>query len=181
MRVYVPLTWSGLASVRVRGLPAGTTGYAVTTTLARELQVLGGADGVTGEELDDLADVAVDTAAEASLLLLVAQAAQLPGAQPQGQASGQEQGAGQGVAAPPRRVVLVVTADVSSDPDDDHPAAVVLDAPLVWSQVDSVVADDLGDAPAVAAAVALAATDHEAAVAALEAHALGWFDPSETG
>lgn len=175
MRVYVPTTWERLVGLRAVGLPAGTGGYAVTDALATALEVPGPLAAAGADILDDLADVAVDAAAEASLLLLAADAQAESPSHPQAGSSTPE----------PRRAVLAVEAPASPDPDDDHPAAVVLDAPATWSQVSSVVADDRSDVAAVSAALALLATgsdgDPGPAVAALAGSVLGWFDPAEVG
>lgn len=160
MRVYVATTPARLPGLRQDGLPAGTEGYAVTAGLAEALDLPVPADGPAeaDEAGEDLADVARQAAAEASLLLLA------------------EDGS-----APARRTVLVAEARARPSGGDAHPATVVLTAPLRWDQVESVLADDVSASPRVARAAALVDEDQEAAVARLERDVLGWFHPDEAG
>lgn len=170
MRVYVPTTPARLAGLREDGLPAGTEGYAVTDALADALglprpagpaargQVADVADPADGadEAAEDLLQVVLDAAAEASLLLLA------------------DDGPG-----PARRAVVVVEARARPVDDDTHPATVVLTAPLRWSAVDCVLADDETAADRVGRAAELAGTDQDRAVERLERDQLGWFGPEE--
>lgn len=161
MRVYLPTTPALLPGLREHGLPAGTEGYAVTEALVAALDLP--ADDPDTE--DDLVDVVVGAAAEGSLLLLGEQAA--------GSAIGPEQA---------RRVVVVAEARARSvDDADAHPGTVVLTAPLRWSVVESVLADDETAADRVGRAAVLAAEDVDRAVGRLERDALGWFHPDEIG
>jgi len=164
--VYVATTPARLAALRVQGLPAGTEGYAATPGLAEGLGLSpdGGED--TAEELGQ---AVLEAAAEASLLLLA-----------------DEPGAGEGDAGvladrtgPTRRVVVVVEARARAVADADHPATVVLTAPLRWSAVESVLADDATAAERVGRAAVLARTDQDRAVGRLERDQLGWFGPDE--
>lgn len=159
MRVYLPTTPARVAGLRADGIPVGTEAYAATAVLAQalELPAPGDPDGD-----DDLAEVAVATAAEASLLLL-----------------GEDAAAGRVDPAPNRRVVLAAEARARPVEGDAHPATVVLTAPLRFASVDTVMADDGTVPERVARAVASVADDQERAVRMLENTALGWFDPTE--
>lgn len=159
MRVYLATTPARVAGLRADGMPVGTEAYAATGALAEALGLPAPGDPDTD---DDLAEVAVATAAEASLLLLAEDAATGP-AEP----------------APERRVVLAADARARPVGGDAHPATVVLTAPLRFTSVDTVMADDGTVPERVARAVASVATDQERAVRMLENTALGWFDPSE--
>lgn len=195
MRVYVATTWDALGAGAdgsdrplpgVRGVPAGTVGYALTHRLADAL----GAPApmaASDEVLDEMGAVALDAAAEASLLLLAEHGA-----------AGQD--------PTPRRAVLALDVDHGAVADVDHgvgagattgaddgpdgagapehPAAVLLPRGADGSAVLSVLADDAADAGQVARALVRLAADPDdvdAAVALLEDHALGWFDPAELG
>ncbi|WP_380167552.1 DUF6912 family protein [Jannaschia sp. R86511] len=159
MRVYLATTPARVAALRRDGVPVGTEAYAATPALAQALDL-----PAPGEEDadDDLAEVAVATAAEASLLLLADDAA-----------------AGADGPAPVRRVVLAADARARPLGGDAHPATVVLTAPLRFAAVDTVMADDDVVAERVGRAVASVETDHERAVRLLENTPLSWFHPSE--
>lgn len=175
MRVYVPTTPARLADLRADGIPAGTEGYAVTDALADALDLPRPVPGVAGAEEDDGAEateqleVAVlDAAAEASLLLLAEdRTGEVPG--------------GIGDEAPARRAVVVAEARARSVHDAAHPATVVLTAPLRWSSVDCVLADDETAAARVGRAAGLVLADQDRAVERLERDQLGWFGPDELG
>lgn len=153
MRVYLPTVPALLPGLREHGLPAGSEGYAVTPALVDALDLP--ADDPDTE--DDLVEVAVAAAAEASLLLLA------------------EHGGD-------RRVVLVAEARARGlDDPDAHPATVVLTAPLRWAVLESVLADDESAADRVGRAALLVAEDADRAVGRLERDALGWFHPDEIG
>lgn len=165
MRVYVAATPARLAGLRQHGLPAGTEGYAATPGLAEALGLRVEQDEDTAEELGE---AVLEAAAEASLLLL----ADEPGA------------VGDDATRPDptgsmRRVVVVVQARARAVEDADHPATVVLTAPLRWSAVESVLADDATAAGRVGRAAVLARTDQDRAVDRLERDQLGWFGPDE--
>ena len=154
-----------LAGLRQHGLPAGTEGYAATPGLAEALGLRVEQDEDTAEELGE---AVLEAAAEASLLLL----ADEPGA------------VGDDATRPDptgsmRRVVVVVQARARAVEDADHPATVVLTAPLRWSAVESVLADDATAAGRVGRAAVLARTDQDRAVDRLERDQLGWFGPDE--
>lgn len=169
MRVLVPTTWAALAVVRRDGLPAGTVGYAATDALADALGLGGDVAALGEDDVDDLAEVVAAAAADASLLELADEAA----------AAGPDD-----PPAPARRAVLAVdVAARSAAEPDGHPATVVLEEPVVFADVASVLADDASDEPAVARAVRrlLDTGDAARATALLEERLLGWYDPSETG
>ncbi|MFC3687807.1 DUF6912 family protein [Aquipuribacter hungaricus] len=182
MRVYVPTTPARVAALREHGLPEGTEAYAATPALAEAL----GMPAPGSEDADDdLAEVAVATAAEASLLLLAEDAAAGSGGGAEDHTG--EQGSpgdagstGTGVAPPgPRRVVLAAEAPARPLGGDAHPATVVLTAPLPFAAVDTVLADDGTVPDRLARAVAAVDEDQERGVRMLENTALGWFAPSE--
>ena len=75
--------------------------------------------------------------------------------------------------------LVVVEARARPLEDADHPATVVLTAPLRWSAVDCVLADDETAAERVGRAAALVLTDQDRAVDRLERDQLGWFGPDE--
>ena len=166
MRVYVASTPARLATLRVQGLPAGTEGYAATPGLAEVLGLPADGGPDTAEELGE---AVLEAAAEASLLLL----AQEPGA---GELDAEGRAGRTGAR---RRVVVVVEARARAVQDADHPATVVLTAPLRWSAVESVLADDATAVERVGRAAVLARTDQDRAVGRLERDQLGWFGPDE--
>lgn len=159
MRIYLATTPARVADLRRDGIAVGTEAYAATEALAAALDLPAPGDPDTD---DDLAEVAVATAAEASLLLLAEDAAD-----------------GRDSPPPTRRVVLAAEARARPVGGDAHPGAVVLTAPLRFDSVDTVMADDETVAERVGRAVASVETDQERAVRLLENTALGWFAPSE--
>jgi hypothetical protein len=160
MQVYIPATVPMLQQLVADGslLPVSGTAFAVTPTL-RESYAQG--------DDDELADVALDEAALASLRLLAA-----------------ESDAGSD-AGPPRRAVLAVEIeDVTFRPDLDD-AVVRLSGPV---RIDQVVAAyvDIADAePAVAAAMAaidaadLGDEDADLVVGDAQDHDLAWYANQE--
>lgn len=181
MRVYVATTWARLAGLVDEGLPQGTDGFAMTHRLARALDAPAPM-AASDEVLDELAEVVLAAAAEASLLLLSDDLAPRPVSDPAAEL------------APARRAVLALEVDASAvrgpdgPPEVVHPAAVVLPDGAAWSTVVSVLADDDRDAATVSHAVTLLdgaaggpaeTTALEAAVELLDEHALGWYDPTE--
>lgn len=166
MRVYVAATPARLAGLRRHGLPAGTEGYAATPGLAEALGLRVEEDEETAEELGE---AVLEAAAEASLLLL----ADEPGP------GGDDDRTRPDPTGSMRRVVVVVQARARAVEDADHPATVVLTAPLRWSAVESVLADDATAAGRVGRAAVLARTDQDRAVDRLERDQLGWFGPDE--
>lgn len=106
-------------------------------------------------EDDEATEVVVTAAADASLLLLA------------------EEDAGD------RRVVVVVEADAEPVADAEHPGLVRLVSGVVWSRVDSLLADDRGDEEVVARARRHVATDVDQAVRMTDRVHLGWFSPAE--
>ncbi len=159
-RVYAPTTVAGLSALLATHTLPVTLAFAVTDRLRALLAQP--AEGPAIEE--ELAEAAVVAAADACLALL--------SADPR---------------SPRRRVV--VAADVGASPNTDaaaHPAAVDCPAGIPMAAIASVLADDPQD-PRVVAAVTAAVAAHEggtdatfeAALDALDDHALAWFDVSE--
>lgn len=198
MRVYVPTTPAALPRLREAGLAAGTEGYAVTQALADALGVgpvaAAGDQGADADDRsdEDLGEAVLDTAAEASLLLLAEELAEKPADEPAGEPAEEpaEEPAGEPAAGPPggqgttgtaaaRRVVVVVEARARPVEDAEHPATVVLTAPLRWAAVECLLADDERAAGRVGRAAVLARTDQDRAVDRLERDQLGWFGPDE--
>ncbi len=174
IRVYLPTTGPALAASQADGvaLRTGEVGYAETPRLWAALAAEAGepepgSGTAAGPEPDELAELLLTAAADASLDLLARAEAG---------------------AVPPVRVVLVcdaparTVAPVAAGSPWDHPAAVVATAVVPWSRAASVMADDGEAARAVVArAVALvrAGEDPEEPRLLTDELALSWFDASE--
>ena len=163
MRVYIPATLAMLERFVADGSmqPLNGTAFAVTPALRESY--------AEGDD-EELAEVAIDEAALASLRLLAAEgAARLLAAEG---------------AARPRRAVLIAEAEARPRPDLDD-AVVRIDGRVGMDQVVAAYVDNADAEPAVTAAVAviddadLGDEDAELTVGDAQDHALAWYDRSE--
>lgn len=154
MRVYIPATLAMLERFVADGSmqPLNGTAFAVTPALRESY--------AEGDD-EELAEVAIDEAALASLWLLAAEGA-----------------------ARPRRAVLIAEAEARPRPDLDD-AVVRIDGRVGMDQVVAAYVDNADAEPAVTAAVAviddadLGDEDAELTVGDAQDHALAWYDRSE--
>ncbi len=154
MRVYIPATLAMLERFVADGSmqPLSGTAFAVTPALRESY--------AEGDD-EELAEVAIDEAALASLRLLAAEGA-----------------------ARPRRAVLIAEAEATVRPDLDD-AVVRIDGPVGMDQVVAAYVDNADAEPAVTAAVAviddadLGDEDAELTVGDAQDHALAWYDRGE--
>ncbi|MGB9304614.1 MAG: DUF6912 family protein [Mycobacterium sp.] len=160
MQVYIPATVSMLQQLVADGslLPVNGTAFAVTPTL-RESYAQG--------DDDELADVALDEAALASLRLLAAES----------DATSE--------AGPPRRAVLAVEVEDAAFRPDLDDAVVRLSGPVRLDQVVAAYVDNADAEPAVIAAMAaidsadLGDEDADLLVGDAQDHDLAWYANQE--
>lgn len=156
MRVYIPATLAMLARLVEDGTiqPLSGTAFAVTPALRESY--------AEGDE-EELAEVAIDEAALASLRLL---AAEPPGD------------------LPLRRAVVIADAEASPRPDLDD-AVVRISGPVAMDQVAAVYVDNASAESAVAAALEviddadLGDEDAELTVGDAQDHDLAWYATQE--
>jgi hypothetical protein len=160
MQVYVPATVPMLQQLVADGslLPVNGTAFAVTPTL-RESYAQG--------DDEELADVALDEAALASLRLLAAESDATS------------------VAVPPRRAVLAVEVEDATFRPDLDDAVVRLGGPVRMDQVVAAYVDNADAEPAVTAAMAavdaadLGDEDADLLVGDAQDHDLAWYANQE--
>jgi hypothetical protein len=160
MQVYIPATVPMLQQLVAEGalLPVNGTAFAVTPTL-RESYAQG--------DDDELADVALDEAALASLRLLAAESDVAS------------------EAVPPRRAVLAVEVEDATFRPDLDDAVVRLSGPVRIDQVVAAYVDNADAEPAVTAAMAaidaadLGDEDADLLVGDAQDHDLAWYANQE--
>ncbi|ORB85902.1 hypothetical protein B1987_21415 [Mycobacterium kansasii] len=157
MRVYVPATLAMLQRLVADGSlwPVNGTAFAVTPKLRESY--------AEGDD-DELAEVALQEAALASLRLLA-------------------DDAGQGL--PPRRAVIAAEVDAATYRPDLDDAVVRLSAPVAMDRVVAAYVDNAAAEPAVTAAIAvidaadLGDEDAELVVGDAQDHDLAWYANQE--
>jgi len=162
MQVYIPATVPMLQQLVADGslLPVNGTAFAVTPTL-RESYAQG--------DDDELADVALDEAALASLRLLAAESDRDATSE----------------AVPPRRAVLAVEVEDATFRPDLDDAVVRLSGPVRLDQVVAAYVDNADAEPAVTAAMAaidaadLGDEDADLLVGDAQDHDLAWYANQE--
>jgi hypothetical protein len=159
VRVYIPATLAMLQQLVADGSlqPLSGTAFAVTPTLRESY--------AEGDD-EELAEVAIGEAAQASLRLLAAESGQADGG------------------LPVRRAVLIADADATARPDLDD-AVVRVSGRVSLDQVVAAYVDNADAEPAVRAAIAvvdeadLGDEDAEFVVGDAQDHALAWYATQE--